>query len=441
MSLVYPFNDLRAIEENAPTIMTEGKGAYVTDTNGKTYLDAVSGLWCASLGFDNEALIRAGEQQLRKLPYYHSFLGRGVDVTEELAQQLTALAPDPLSHVFFGCSGSEAVDTAVKFVWYYNNAKGRPRKKRIIAREGAYHGSGIMSATLTAMAYCHDGFDLPHAMVLRTRCPSFFDEAAPGESEIEFSKRLARELDALITREGADTIGAFIGEPVIGSGGIYPPPEGYWAEIKAVLAKHDILLIADEIITGFGRTGRRFASDLYDLEPDMMTVAKQLSGAYFPISGTLVSAEIHDTIADYSRELGVLGHGFTYGGHPVGAAIALEALRQYDELDTETRVAALSEQLAAGLAGLRRQSNRVADVRQVGLMVGMQLLAGDGEGPSPAAQVARHCEENGVLFRVINNTIAISPPLISGPEEIDAILNALSAALVELETGAIAEMV
>ena len=225
---------------------------------------------------------------------------------------------------------------------------------------------------------------------------------------------------------------------MIGSGGIYPPPEGYWAEIKAVLAKHDILLIADEIITGFGRTGRRFASDLYGLEPDMMTVAKQLSGAYFPISGTLVSAEIHETIADYSRELGVLGHGFTYGGHPVGAAIALEALRQYDELDTETRVAALSKQLAVGLAGLRRQSNRIADVRQVGLMVGMQLLAGEGEGPSPATQVARHCEENGVLFRVINNTIAISPPLISGPEEIDAILGALSAALAELETGAIA---
>ena len=246
---------------------------------------------------------------MRTLPYYHSFMGRGVAPTLALADKVIELAPDPLSHVFFSCSGSEAVDLAIKIAWYYNNAKGRPEKKRVMARVSGYHGSGVLSASLTGMSYCHAGFDLPTPFVLRTDRPNYALDAEPGESEIEFSKRLARQLDAQIVREGPETIAAFIGEPVIGSGGAILPPEGYWQEIQAVLKKHDILLIADEIITGFGRTGEWFGCDRFGIRPDVMTIAKQLSSAYMPISGTLISDEVYQTIADFAHEKRTFGHG------------------------------------------------------------------------------------------------------------------------------------
>lgn len=410
--------------------MVEGDGLRVTDTEGRTYIDALSGLWCASLGFSNEALIRAAERQLRKLPYYHSFLERGTETTVRLAERLTALAPAALTKVFFGCSGSEAVETACKFAWYYHHALGRPGKRRIIARRGAYHGSGIVSASLTAMHYCHEAFGLPDPLVIRTARPHYFADANPGESEVEFSKRLATDLDRLICEAGADTIAAFIGEPVIGSGGVIPPPEGYWNEVQEILARHEVLLIADEIITGFGRTGRWFACERYGIEPDMMTVAKQLSGAYFPVSGTLVSEPVYQTIADHSHELGVLGHGFTYGGHPVGAAVALEAMDQYEELDIERRVPALARHLEGRLAELRA-SPKVVDVRQAGLMAGVELKP-NRHGKSRAKAAAQHCERNGVLFRVVDETIAMSPPLIVEPADIDVITASLCHAIDEV---------
>lgn len=281
MSQLYPFTDPVTALTSPPTVMRSGSGCHVTDTEGREYLDAVSGLWCASLGFSNERLIAAAAGQMGELPYYHSFMGRAAESTEMLAEKLASKLPGDLNHVFFGCSGSEAVDTAAKLVRFYWNAKGQPGKKHIIAREAGYHGSGILSASLTGMSYCHDGFDLPDPSVLRAGRPHYYQDAEPGESEIDFSKRRAAELEALIQAAGPETIGGFIGEPVIGSGGVIPPPEGYWAEIQAVLARHDILLIADEIITGFGRTGAWFASEKYDIKPDLMTMAKQLTGAYF----------------------------------------------------------------------------------------------------------------------------------------------------------------
>ena len=410
--------------------MVEGDGLRVRDTEGKTYIDALSGPWCASLGFSNEGLIRAAERQLRTLPYYHSFLGRGVEPTVRLAERLAAFAPEKLTKVFFGCSGSEAVESACKFAWYYHHARGRPGKQRIIARRGAYHGSGILSAGLTSMSYCHTGFGLPGPLVVRAARPHYFADAKAGESEAAFSQRLAADPDRQIGEEGADTIAAFIGEPVIGSGGVIPPPEGYWDEVQAVLARHVVLLIADEIITGFGRTGARFACDRYGIEPDMMTVAKQLSSGYFPISATLLSEEVYQLIAEHSSELGVLGHGFTYGGHPVGAAVALEALNQYEELDIERRVPELARHLEMRLAELR-PSPKVADVRQAGLMAGVELHL-DFRGDSRAKEVAEHCERNGVLFRMIDETIAMSPPLIVEPSDIDDMVTALRRAIDEV---------
>lgn len=417
MAHLFPFTDARVAEREAPVIMASGNGIEVTDTNGKSYIDAASGLWCAGLGFSNRDLALAATKQLETLPYYHSFMGRGTEPTQQLAEQVIALAPDPLSHVFFSCSGSEAVDLAVKMIWYFNNAKGRARKKRIISRHSGYHGSGMMSAALTGMSYCHDGFDLDSPLVIRAACPHYGLNAEPGETESAFSKRLAKELDAQIIREDPATVGAFIGEPVIGSGGAIIPPEGYWQEVQNVLAKHDILLIADEIICGFGRTGEWFASQTYDIRPDMMTIAKQLSGAYMPISGTLVSDAVYQTIADHSHKLGTFGHGVTYGGHPVAAAVALEAIRQYKTLNICSRVKELAPHLTRMLSGFA-QMPEVVRVRSVGLIGGVDLRP-DAEGDGlHGARVAKAAQDEGLLYRVVGDTIALSPPMIITEDEL-----------------------
>lgn len=417
MSLIYPFTDPRKAEESPPVIMVEGDGISVIDSEGKAYIDAASGLWCASLGFSNKRLAQAAYDQLNKLPYYHSFMGRGVEPTVKLAEKIVALAPDPLAHVFFSCSGSEAVDLAIKLAWYYNNALGRTEKKRIIARESAYHGSGVLSASLTGMSYCHDGFDLPASFVIRTNRPNFALDAESGESEISFSKRLARQLDEQIRREDPETIAAFIGEPIIGSGGAILPPEGYWSEIQGVLARHEILLIADEIITGFGRTGKWFGSDLYNMKPDMMTIAKQLSSAYMPISGTLISENIYQTIADSAHEKETFGHGVTYGGHPVAAAVALETLKIYEEMNVPVHVQNLGKHLANALEALS-ELDSVARVRSQGLIGAIDLVPDANKPGAMGQRVADAAQNEGLLYRVVGDIIALSPPLIITPDEI-----------------------
>lgn len=424
MALLYPFNDPRELEDHPPTVMVQGEGLHVTDTEGNRYLDAVAGLWCTSLGFSNEALIQAAERQLRRLPYYHSFLGRAVAPTLELAQKVTDLAPAPLSHAFFCCSGSEAVDTAIKFVWYYNNARGKSAKKRVIARGDAYHGSGYLSAGLTGMAYCHEGFDLPARFVLRTDAPKFFGGAEPGETEIAFSRRLAQTLDRQIQEADPSTIAAFIGEPVIGAGGVVPPPEGYWDEIQNTLARYDILLIADEIITGFGRTGAMFASDLYGIRPDIMTIAKQLTGGYMPISGVLMTDDVYQVLSDEAHRRQTFGHGFTYGGHPVAAAVALEALHQYEDLNICNHVRTVGRYLKQALDGLR-DVRSVIDVRSVGLMGGVELAARTPETGHRARAVVAEAERRGVLFRAVGETVVLSPPMIAEIKDVDFIVDTM----------------
>lgn len=423
MAQLYPFTDPHAAQDTAPLEIVRGDGCTVTDAQGNTYIDAVAGLWCASLGFTNDRLAAAAQRQYGTLGYYHSFMGRTPAIANQLSAKLAALLPQPLSHVLYGCAGSDAVETAAKLVRYYQNARGRPDKKRIIAREGAYHGSGNVSAALTAMSYCHDGFDTPAAQVLRTGRPHYLRDAEPGESEIAFSKRRARELNDLIAAEDAGTIGAFIGEPAMGAGGVLMPPEGYWAEIQTVLARHDILLIADEIITGFGRTGRWFGCQTWGIEPDMMTMAKQLSASFFPISAVAMSREVHDTIARQAHDLGVFGHGFTYGGHPVGAAVALETLAIYEEMDLEAHVGRLSADLARRLAGLQDHP-LVAELRIKGLLAAVEL-GPDGTEEGLGALVAEEAAARGVFFRAIGNVIAVSPPYTISESDLDRIATVL----------------
>ena len=426
---LYPFTDPT---QAPPRAMVSGEGCRVTDAEGNTFIDAVSGLWCAGLGFSEERLIEAAARQMRDLPYYHSFMGRTAETTERLAAKLAAMltgtmAGDGSPRLFFANSGSEAVDTAVKLARSRSNALGRPEAKRVIAREGAYHGSGAVSAGLTAMSYCHDAFDLPDDLVLRTGSPHHRAHARAGESERAFSARRAAELDALIREAGPETMCAMIAEPVIGSGGVIPPPEGYWPAIREVLDRHGVLLIADEIITGFGRTGAWFGSDLHGMQPDLMTMAKQLTAAYFPMSAVAVSASVAADIDAQSSRLGTFGHGFTYGGHPVGAAVALEAIAIYEDMDAPSRARALGELLEAGLAPVRAVPG-VAEFRRAGLMVGIEVdLAHGLDGPTVGAAA----ETRGLLVRVIGNTLALSPPLNTREADIDRIADTFHDALLD----------
>jgi len=423
-NLLYPFTDPLVADEHPPLQMQSGDGCYVSDTHQNTYFDAVSGLWCAALGFNHPRLREAASEQMDRLAYYHSFMGRTCEITVRLADRLVQKLPGDLNHVFFGTSGSEAVEHAVKFAHYYQNARGKTGKKKVIARAGAYHGSGLMSAALTAMEYCHDGFDLPLHAVLRTGRPHYFADAQPGETELDFSRRRARELEALIDREGADTIAAFIGEPVMGSGGVILPPEGYWDEIQAVLRKHDILLIADEVITGFGRTGQWFGCETYGIRPDMMTMAKQLTGAVFPMSAVAMTGAMYDTIARFAHEHATFGHGVTYGGHPVGAAVALAALDIYEEMNLPVHVGRLGARLAAQLATLNGLPG-VVDIRSVGLLAGVQFGPGATAGAELVRRVGAAAQQRGVLFRVIDDVIGICPPYVSTAENIDQIIAVL----------------
>lgn len=420
-----PFRD--PLDPELPLVIVGGDGCWVIDDAGQRYFDAASALWCTSLGFSNERLVAAATRQYGTLPYYHSMMGRTSGPAEELATRLAARLPGDLNHVFFGSSGSEAVDSAIKLAHFYQNARGNKTKKAIIAREDAYHGSGFLSAATTGFAYCHDGFDVPVASVLRTGSTHFTAHAMAGETEQQFSQRRADELDELIRAAGPENVCALIGEPAIGSGGAIPAPDGYWPAVQQVLRAHDVLLIADEIITGFGRIGEWFGSEVYGIEPDLMTIAKQLTGSYFPMSAVAVSDRIVSTISEFAHDLGTLGHGFTYSGHPVGAAIALEALDIYEEMDLPRHTQERAGWLADALAPLADHP-AVREIRQVGMMVGVELHP-VGEPGDIGIAVRSAGQELGVIFRAITDTMAISPPLIITHDEVTMIVDVLTQAI------------
>jgi len=434
---LHPSTNLRQVRTEGPLVVTRGEGVYVYDDEGRRYLEGMAGLWCASLGFSERRLADAAYRQMLLLPFYHSFGGKVPEIATALAERLVGIAPAGLSKVLFANSGSEANDTAVKLAWYVNNAGGRPRKKKIIARERAYHGVTVATASLTGLAFAQADFDLPIAGIVRADAAYFYRGARPGESEEAYAARLADALEALIVREGPDTIAAFFAEPVMGAGGVIVPPATYFERIQPILRRYEILFVVDEVICGFGRTGNMFASQTFDLTPDIMTVAKALSAGYMPISACLVSEALYDVLLAQSDKLGIFGHGYTYSSHPVPAAVALETLRIYAETDIVSHVRRVAPRLQDGLRALADHP-LIGDARGIGLIGAVELVRDKPTKTSfdPNAGVAgylvRRAQHHGVILRSMpGDIVAFCPPLVIREAEIDEMLGGFAKALAD----------
>ena len=433
-AVLHPYTNLAKHSETGPLVITHGKGIYVYDEQGKEYIEGLAGLWCTSLGFGEEELAAAAERQMRELPYYHNFNHKAAKPVIELADKLKQMAPVPMSKVFFANSGSEANDTAIKMIWYYNNARGRPNKKKIISRQRAYHGVTIATASLTGLPNNHRDFDLPIERILHTDSPHFYRDANQGETEEEFADRLALNLEALIEGEGADTIAAFIAEPVMGAGGVIPPPTTYFEKIQPILKRHDILFLDDEVICGFGRTGNMFGAETYDLQPDAMSMAKALSSAYLPISAVMISEDIFQAAVEESAKIGTFGHGFTYSGHPVPAAVATRTLELYEERNIIGHVQRITPKFQERLRSFADHP-LVGEARGVGLIGALELVADKTSKRSFApfqgvgARAAAITEQEGLIVRALGDSIGFCPPLIITEAEIDEMFNRFSRAL------------
>ncbi|TDJ73388.1 MAG: aspartate aminotransferase family protein [Proteobacteria bacterium] len=432
---LHPYTNLATHEDRGPLVITRGEGIYVWDSDGNRYIEGLAGLWCVSLGSSEPRLVEAATRQLQNLPFSHTFAHRSTEPVIALAEKLIGMAPEPMAKVYFVNSGSEAVDTAMKLVWYYNNAFERPHKKKIIARKRGYHGVTIAAASLTGLPYLHTDFDLPIERVYHTDTPCYYRYAEPNESEDQFTNRLAESLEQLILSEGPDTIAAFIAEPVMGAGGVMPPPNGYFEKVQVILKRHDILMIADEVICGFGRTGNMWGSQTYGITPDMVTCAKQLSSAYLPIGAVMVSAPIYQAFVEQSRKLGVFGTGNTYGGHPVAAAVALETLKIYEERDMVGHVRDVAPRFQARLKALSEHP-LVGDARGVGLIGGIEIVADKSTKQSfppetkAAAAVEANALKHGLIVRPLpSDTVGICPPLVITEAEIDDLFDRLGRAL------------
>jgi len=434
LAQLHPYTNLSLHSQAGPMVITRGEGVYVYDDKGNRYIEALAGLFCASLGFSNQRLADAADRQMRTLPFYHAFGGKATEPSVRLAQKLLAMAPVPMSKVFFANSGSEANDTALKLIWYYNNARGRPDKKKIISRNRAYHGVTIATASLTGLPNNHRDFDLPIARVLHTDCPLHYRYAEPGESEDAFATRCAQSLERLILAEGPDTVAAFIAEPLMASGGVIVPPPTYYAKIQEVLRSHDILLIADEVICGFARTGNMFGTETFGMQPAIMTLAKQLSSGYLPISAVMVNEEIYGALVEQSRKIGTFGHGFTYSGHPVCAAVALETLQIYEDEHILDRVRKITPQFQSRLAELGSHP-LVGDARGMGLIGAAEIVADKSSKASfpitagVAAYAGQRALAYGVITRALGDTVNMCPPLIIEPAQIDAMFDGIRSAL------------
>ena len=433
-ALIHPYTNAEAHGRKGPHLIETGEGVHVTDGDGRRYIEGMAGLWCCGLGFGDAELIEAAREQLGRLPYYHLFGGRTHEPAIELAERIKDMYPVPMSKVFYASSGSEANDTQVKLIWYMMNALGRPEKKKIISRKRGYHGVTLVAASMTGLPLNHGSFDLPMDFVKHARCPHHWREAEPGESERDFSARLAAELDALIEAEGPETVAAFIAEPVMGAGGVIVPPEGYFEAIGPVLEKHNVLFIDDEVICGFGRTGEWFGAETFAMQPTSASFAKQLTGGYAPLSAVAVNAEMAEAIEAESSRRPALGHGFTYGGHPLGCAVGVAALdiyRRRDVLGHVKRVTPLFQERLRALA----DHPLVGEARGVGLLGALELspdretaamFATPGKvGPRLAEELLKH----GVILRAIGDTLAFCPPMIITEAEIEQLFAPLPAAL------------
>ncbi|WP_454857601.1 aminotransferase [Rhizobium binxianense] len=428
--LFHPFTALADHEKNGPIVIVKGEGVWLEDNHGRRYIDGMAGLWCVNVGYGRTEIADVLREQAVTLPYFHSFSSWGTDMPVLLAEKVIGHAPEGMSKVFFGQSGSDANDTQVKLVWYYWNSLGKPRKKKIIARRRGYHGVTIVSGSLTGMASLHSGFDLPLPFVRHTTPPYRLWEAEPGMSDADFVARLAGDLEQLILAEDPETIGAMIMEPVMGAGGVIVPPPGYYDAIQAVLAKYDILLIADEVISGFGRLGEWFGSTVVGMKPDLITVAKGITSAYVPLSGCIVSEKVWRTIVDGQAQFGPFGHGYTYSAHPLAAAAALANLQLIEEGGLIAQAASRGAHLHRRLQEAFADHPLVGDIRGRSLVGALEFVA--AKNPMTpfdpalkiAARIVKQARDRGIITRALPHadTISFSPPFIITEAEIDEMI-------------------
>ena len=434
-SQFHPFTSINDLKAEGTMMMESGSGVRVRDIHGKEYLDGMAGLWCVNLGYGRKEISEAIARQSEKLSFFHTFNGMSTDVVGECAEALLARAPVPMSRIFFGTSGSDANETQLKIIWVYNNLRGKPEKKKVIARWNAYHGSGVATASLTGLPGMHNLFDLPKGPILHVSAPYYYRKAPDGMSEREFSRQLAKELEDVIEREGAHTIAAFFAEAVMGAGGLIPPPEGYFEEIMPILKKNDILLVADEVVSGFGRLGTYWGSQTYGYEPDLITSAKGVTSGYFPMSAVFISPKVWDVLDSGADKIGVFGHGYTYAAHPVGAAAALAALKLIDELKVVENVADVGPYMMQGLRDRLGQHPHVGDIRGQGLMLGIELMQ-DRETKQilppenrTGRQVLKAAAQRGLITRALGDTLVFAPPLVLTRGEADEIVDKFALAV------------
>ncbi|SMX25281.1 aspartate aminotransferase family protein [Boseongicola aestuarii] len=413
----------------AQRVITGGKGCHIEDRDGNRSLDAFAGLYCVNVGYGRQDIADAIAAQAKELAYYHSYVGHGTEASITLAKMIIERAPDHMSKVYFGLSGSDANETNIKLIWYYNNILSRPKKKKIISRWRGYHGSGLMTGSLTGLELFHNKFDLPLAQVVHTEAPYYFRRDNLDQTEEQFVAHCVAELEALIEREGPDTIAAFIGEPVLGTGGIVPPPEGYWSAVQAVLDKHDILLVADEVVTGFGRLGTMFGSEHYGMKPDLITIAKGLTSAYAPLSGSIVSDKMWKVLEQGTDENGPIGHGWTYSAHPIGAVAGVANLKLLDELNLIDNAGAVGTYLNAQMTDALLDHVHVGEVRGEGMLCAVEFVkdrgsrtyfdAADKIGP----QIATSLAAQGVIARAMpqGDILGFAPPFCLTREEADTV--------------------
>jgi len=423
---------------NAPQrVIRSGSGSHIEDRDGNRLLDAFAGLYCVNVGYGRPEIAEAIAEQARELAYYHAYVGHGTEASIQLSKMILDRAPDHMSKVYFGLSGSDANETNVKLIWYYNNVLGRPEKKKIISRWRGYHGSGLMTGSLTGLELFHKAFDLPLAPVLHTEAPYYFRRADVSMSEEAFVAHCAAELEALIEREGAETIAAFWAEPMLGTGGIVPPPAGYWEAIQPILKKHDILLVADEVVTGFGRLGTMFGSEHYGLEPDLITIAKGLTSAYAPLSGSIVSEKIWKGLEQGTDAMGPIGHGWTYSAHPIGAAAGVANLELIDKLDLVTAAGETGAHFNRALAEALGDHPHVGEVRGEGMIAAVEFVE-DRETRAffdPARkvgpQIAAALLERGVIARAMpqGDILGFAPPFCLTRAEAEEVADKTAAAV------------
>ncbi len=434
-TVIHPYTNLAVHREIGPLVLEEARGIHIYDNEGKEYIEGLAGLWCTSLGYGNEELVEAATSQMSKLSYTHLFGHKSTDIAIELSEKLKEIAPCDASKILFCGSGSEANDMQIKLTWYYNNARGKPEKKKIISRMKGYHGVTIASGSLTGLAPVHADFDLPIKNILHTSCPHYYRFGADGESEEEFTNRMVADLEELIVREGPQTVAGFIAEPIMGAGGVIVPPQDYFPKIQTVLDKYDIRFISDEVICGFGRTGEWFGTDSFDMKPDSVSMAKAITSAYFPLGAITIEEDLYQAMLEESKKIGTFGHGYTYTGHPVGAAVALKVLEIYERDNIVGHARTLGEKFMARLGALADHP-LVGETRGAGMIGAVELVADKASKKSfdPShtlgLKAVNFAQEHGLICRAVaGDSIALCPPLIMQEDELNEMFDRLEKAL------------